>query len=536
MKKKFCLITGSLLMLIIVVALLWVKQLQRTVAILTISEEQQERLQEELTVSETLEFQLLFMHETIPYDVATDTYYLPQTTEEDWLWKDVFSLSDESLRLQWCADDYWDDLESAIAEGHAFRFLVSDESSVRIGRIVFTGLPMMKLETQKILGEEASYCRVTVFDPFQNENGIYEITSCFGYLELRGKTSQMFPKKGWNLSLVKENDIPYKMPLFGLREDDDWKLNALYPDASKVRERLAMELWNEMAEQTEGSYDTGTRMEYFELMVDQDYRGIYGAMEQLDYKQFSLDKAEDVIYKGYAWPREGNIDVQALDGAADFCGHLIKTFDRPITAELWQPFVEYAAAANFADKELKCDTDVFYQYLKEHMDMDNFLNCDLLVQVLYAFDNKYKNLYVVADVRENGDYTLWKVPWDLNYSFGDRYNIEGNALTLYNLDWSQEIMPEFMLSETLLESGNQEFTKILNEKWQELKNGVFSVENVQRIAQENMEVLTESGAFARDAKRWPEGPHSTSLEEILEFHSCRLNFLEEHYTSYLNEN
>jgi hypothetical protein len=77
---------------------------------------------------------------------------------------------------------------------------------------------------------------------------LYEITNCYGYLEIRGKTSQMFPKKGWNLSLVKENNSPYKTTLFGLREDDDWKLNALYPDGTKVREALAMELWNEMAE------------------------------------------------------------------------------------------------------------------------------------------------------------------------------------------------------------------------------------------------------------------------------------------------
>lgn len=536
MNKKFCLIIGSFLMLITFVTLLWGKQLKNTVAVSKISQEQQEELLNEKIISETLEFQLLFMQERVPYDALTNTYYLPQIAEEAWQWEDVFTLSDKDLRLQWCEDAAWKDMKSAIAQGHSFQFIVSNESEVKFGNIVFTGLPMMRLETQKILGEDASYCRVTIFDPFHNNSGLYEITNCYGYLELRGKTSQMFPKKGWNLSLVKESDEPYKTALFGLREDDDWKLNALYPDASKVREMIAMELWNEMAEQTELPYDAGTRMEYFELLTDGDYRGIYGAMEQLDYKQFSLDKTEDVIYKGYAWPREGNIDVHALDGAADFCGHLIKTFDRPISAELWQPFVEYAAAANFADEELKCDTEVFYQYLKEHMNMDNFLHSELFVQLLYAFDNKYKNLYIVADRREGGDYTLWKIPWDLNYSFGDRYSAEGNALTAYDLEWSREIMPEFMMSETLLKSGNQEFARTLNEKWEELRSGILSVENVECIAKEKMACLQTSGAYARDAKRWPDGPHDTSLEKILEFHSSRLKFLDEHYASYLNEN
>ena len=537
MKKKLCLILGSLFALIICVALFLGKQLKRTVAVSTISEGRIEELLEELSFSEELEFQLLFHGETVPYDAARGIYYLPQTIKEDWLWEDAFSLSDDTLRLWWCEDDYWGNLEKAIAEGHEFFFLVSNDVEVRKEKIVFTGLPMMKVERIQALEEERFYCKVTILDPFHNKNGRYEIKKCYGYLEVRGKTSRLFPKKGWNLSLVKENGNAYKTSLFGLREDDDWKLNALYSDATKVRECVAIELWNELAQQTDGPYDTGTKMEYFELFLENDYHGIYGAMEQLDFKLFSLDKSEDVIYKGFAWPREGNTDETSLDGVGDYCGHLIKTFDRPITAELWKPMVEYVKAANFtAEKGESFHTDVFYKYIQSNMDMDNFLNCELFVQTLYAFDNKYKNMYIVADRKDDGDYTLWKVPWDLNYSFGDRYHIESNALTLYNLDWAKELMPEFMMSETLLASGNEEFIKLLNEKWEELKKSTLSVENIQNIAEENIDKLTLSGAFERDAKRWKDGPHSTSLEEMLEFHSCRLDFLDEHYQSFLNEN
>ena len=537
MKKKLCLIIGSFLTLIICIALLWGKQLQKAVMVSMISSEEEKELLDKAEVSEALDFQLLFRGKSVPYDVSRDTYYLPQTIEEEWLWEDAFSLSDESLKLLWCADDYWNDLESAISEGHAFSFLVLDGREVRKGKIVFTGLPMIKIERIQTLEEESFYCKVTILDPFHNDGGLYEIEECYGYLEIRGKTSQMFPKKGWNLSLVKENGNAYKTSLFGLREDDDWKLNALYSDETKVREKVAMDLWNELAEQTDSPYDAGTNMEYFELFLEMDYHGIYGAMEQLDYKQFSLDKTEDVLYKSFAWPREGNTDETVLDGAEDFCGHLIKTFDRPVTKELWEPLVEYVKAANFTVEDGRSYyTDVFYDYVKSNMDMDNFLNCELFVQTLYAFDNKYKNMYIVADRKDDGDYTLWKVPWDLNYSFGDRYNTENTALTLYNLDWSQEVMPEFMMSEILLESGNEEFIRLLNEKWQELRAGVLGIENVQELAEQYMEQLVSSGAFGRDEKRWKDAPHSTSLEKMLEFHSCRLSFLDEHYQSFLNEN
>ncbi len=168
--------------------------------------------------------------------------------------------------------------------------------------------------------------------------------------------------------------------------------------------------------------------------------------------------------------------------------------------------------------------------------MDNLLHSELFVQLLYAFDNKYKNLYINADIRDDGNYALWKVPWDLNYSFGDRYSTEGNALTAYNLEWAQELMPQFMMTEMLLSAGNQEFTKTLNEKWKTLRETTFQVEHVQALAADSMEQLTGSGAFARDEMRWPEGPHDTSIEPILEFHDARLNFLDEHYGSFLNEN
>ena len=333
--------------------------------------------------------------------------------------------------------------------------------------------------------------------------------------------------------MVQENGEPYQTKLFGLREDDDWKLNALYPDATKVREKICFDLWNELAEKTESPYDAGTRMEYFELVWNGEYLGLYGAMEQIDYKQLSLEKEEDVLYKAYAWPLESYPDLYAPE--KEEYGHLIKEADREITDDLWVPLQEYVRAANFASENETWTAEIFYDYLQEHMNLDNFLNLELYIQSLYAYDNKYKNLYIAADLREDEGYTLWRIPWDLNYSFGDRFSVENKALTTYQLEWAYELMPQFMMSETLLQSGNEEFAQLLNEKWAELTSGVFGVENVQKIAEENMKLLTSSGAFERDAKRWPEGPHDTSLAEILEFHSCRQNFLSEHYQSYLNE-
>ena len=535
MKKKFYLMLGSILLFSAVLCIVLQWNHEKTIAASTIGMEQQAIFEELSDFPEDIGISLLFQGVEVPFDRQKQIYYLPWNTKVDCVNQTGFSLSVNQLELFWCEDSYWEDLEEAIAQGHEFTFYVSDGSMARKQKIVFTGLPMMKLDTIEVTDEETSFCKVTVYDPFHHENGVYELIGCNGYLRLRGKTSKSFPKKGFNLDLVKASGEAFKTNLFGLREDDDWKLNALYPDATKVREAVCMELWEELAAQTESVHDKGTNMEYFELFSDGDYRGIYGAMEQLDFKQFSLDQSEDVIYKGYAWPLEGNIDKATLHSAADYCGHWIKTGGQPISEELWRPFVEYADAANFMEQQEICDTEAFYEYVQAHMDMDNFLNLELYVQLLYAFDNKYKNLYIATDLQDNGDYTMFRIPWDLNYSFGDRYSVENTALTIYNKEWALEVMPHFMMSETLLAAGNEAFAQSLNEKWEELKKTVFATEHVRETAEYYLNQLTSSGAFERDRNRWPDGPHDTSLEEMLDFHDTRLNYLDQHYQSFLEQ-
>lgn len=534
--KKMYLFAGTITVFLVILSLFLKFQNMQTIAAAILTEAKQSELEEQYKTSENMIYQLLFEGENVPFDQAKDTYYLPQTTDGNWLKEDSFTLESKGQKLYWCEDDYWDDLNAAIADGHEFAFLVTEEEYIAKGKIVFTGLPMMTIERIDELATDIYYCKMTAFDPFHNDAGLYEVTSGYGVFGLRGRTSKKFPKKGWSLDLLKENGDPYKVSLFGLRADDDWKLNALYPDATKVREKIGIEIWNELAAQTDSPYDAGTNMEYFELILENDYQGIYGAMEQLDYKQFSMDKTEDVIYKSYSWPREGHTDETTVGDSIEYCGHLIKTADRDISRELWQPLLEYVGVTGFKSEDLSYNSEKIFQYINEHMNMDNLLNCDLFIQLLYAYDNKYKNLYINADIKEDG-YTLWKVPWDLNYSFGDRYiNKEEDALTCYNLEWANEIMPEFMITEMLLESGNREFAEILNEKWEELQETVFCLENVQKIAETQMNLLISSGAFARDEVRWPDGPHETSVEKILEFHDARLGFLDEHYGSYLNEN
>ena len=163
------------------------------------------------------------------------------------------------------------------------------------------------------------------------------------------------------------------------------------------------------------------------------------------------------------------------------------------------------------------------------------MDIELYIQALYAADNLYKNLYIAADRKDNGEYTLWKVPWDLNYTFGEDFCSDEHDRTIYNYEWSEKIMSNYMITEIILNSGNQEFAELLNQKWQELRNGILSVENVKKIAEEYRMQLEASGVLCRDSEKWTKSPQTDSLNEMMEFHENRLRFLDEHYNSYLNK-
>jgi len=106
-----------------------------------------------------------------------------------------------------------------------------------------------------------------VTDPFNNYDGHIGI-------EIRGSSSQSFPKKQFAIetrdSLGENNNVP----LLGMPPENDWVLYAPYSDKSLMRNVLAYYLANRM-----GHYATRTR--FCEVVINNTYRGVYVLMEKI---------------------------------------------------------------------------------------------------------------------------------------------------------------------------------------------------------------------------------------------------------------
>jgi len=93
-------------------------------------------------------------------------------------------------------------------------------------------------------------------------------------IEIRGSSSQQFPKKSFGFETRDEANEDLDVSLLGFPEEEDWILYAPYSDKSLVRNHLIYELSNDM-----GRY--ASRSKLAEVYINGTYNGMYVFMEKL---------------------------------------------------------------------------------------------------------------------------------------------------------------------------------------------------------------------------------------------------------------
>ncbi|MBO7046022.1 MAG: CotH kinase family protein, partial [Prevotella sp.] len=105
------------------------------------------------------------------------------------------------------------------------------------GALRFTFLPIIHLDG--LFGYEYQQGTVTISIP--NEKNDYQ--ALMARIKWRGGTTNTNEKHKRNYSIKFDTDIK----LFGMRKDNNWMLDAGQPDVFRMRNRIAMDLWNDMA-------------------------------------------------------------------------------------------------------------------------------------------------------------------------------------------------------------------------------------------------------------------------------------------------
>jgi len=145
--------------------------------------------------------------------------------------------------------------------------------------------------------------QLEIFGPNPSNKEKMLLTDSATQLKVRGGTSFVFPKQQYKISLTQaEDDKKSKLSLLGMNTDEDYILDALWNDYSKIRTKLSFELWNQISSYNVNYGQFDYDAEYVELYINNEYNGLYMLKEFIDWKMLDVNKFTDkntgIVLKG----------------------------------------------------------------------------------------------------------------------------------------------------------------------------------------------------------------------------------------------
>ncbi|HJM94959.1 MAG TPA: CotH kinase family protein, partial [Candidatus Marinimicrobia bacterium] len=298
---------------------------------------------------------------------------------------------------------------------------------------VFTesNLPIVTLDTegQEILDAPRITVHMGIID---NGSGINHITDPLnGYdgqisIEIRGSSSQMFPKKQYALETQDIDGENLNVSILGMPEENDWILHAPYSDKSLIRNFLAYELARDM-----GRYASRTR--FCELVINGDYKGLYIFMEKTkrDNNRVDISKLEpdettgDDLTGGYIlkvdkWDGDNNDGWWSDPPLPEYEGvwyqyHYPKPED--IVEEQRNYIINYITdfEALIASSSYNDPAAGYY----DQVDLGSFIDVSLMSEISKNVDAYRLSAFMYKDKDSDDDRLIMGPIWDYNLAFGN---------------------------------------------------------------------------------------------------------------------
>lgn len=399
----------------------------------------------------------------------------------------------------------------------------------------------------------------------QNSLPIIKLTGEFGYEYQDGTVSIIYPDgssqdsltacikwRGGTTNMEEKHKRNYKIKFtedhsfFGLRNDDNWILDAGQADVFRLRNRIATELWNDFATRPyyidkEPEALSGVRGQVVEVYLNDEYRGIYSFTENMDRKQMKLKKFDkDGRIRGVLW-KSKDYGCSIMNVVPDTLNNkepMMDVFEAKYPDLQDLDSTDYSTfwnAINFVVNSRNAD---FKNHVHEYFDIPVIIDYYLFVTVLNALDNRGKNMFwAVYDQTKNKMIT--PAVWDLDISMGAR------SAEQYDKDFSS---PRYdggdvlYLITRLKNLDVDNFNNKVRSRYAELRKTVFSIYSLQKRYEHYYDLLVTSGAAEREAEKW--SMDSDILGDIIDFDSeieyirnwitQRIIYLDKKFLYYMN--
>ena len=403
------------------------------------------------------------------------------------------------------------------------RLQVANARSRGIIILTFTTLPLVHLETPgNIYADHSAKCTITVTDPDYRQHGLSEATNVYDALvSRRGRSSAQFSAKHpYNFSLTKDGE-KWDHSLLGLRSDSDWLLDSAYIDRSRMRNRVLMDVWDDIYRLPwDRTLSGATKGVYVELFIGDRYRGLYVLGEKQDRRQLGLAKPGDRWNSSFFRTGEKGSDKASPAGFVS-TGRYKPGKEDPLTwynVSLRFPQgdgVDYAACWNdfydFTRLVIKGSSEEFAAKITQYADLDNLARYWLFANAVDLTDNMRKNMsFARLDDRDPRFNRYILLPWDMDSSLGRLYSSQKSR--------SQQTISNRLFDRLIAENPNN-FRDTLRALWQEFRTGALSVDSIMAHFDHYYSKISECGADQREIGKYP-----TFTSYVTAKNSYKLNF------------
>jgi len=412
-----------------------------------------------------------------------------------------------------------------------------------------SNLPIVIIDTddQEILDDPRIVAHMGIID---NGTGTNYINDPFnGYdgqisIEIRGSSSQDFPKKQYALETQDIDGDNLNVSILGMPSENDWILYAPYSDKSLLRNFLAYELARDM-----GRYASRTR--FCELVINGDYKGLYLFMEKIkrDNNRVDISKLEpdettgDNLTGGYIlkvdkWDGENNDGWESASPLPEYDGTWYQ-YHYPEPDDIVYEQKDYIN--NYiTDFELLVasesynDPDTGYY---DQVNIESFIDVSLMSEISKNVDAYRLSAYMYKDKdSEDGRLTMGPI-WDYNLAFGNANYYAGGDPVGWQMNVDLGGDPYKIPFWWYRIWDDETFRDAFNQRWQELRQTVFSEEYIMNMIDSTIAVIAD--AQVRNFQRWPVldeyvwpnayigGSYENEIDYLTDWITARLDWMDE---------
>ncbi len=424
-------------------------------------------------------------------------------------------------------------------EGNKIYKIHAQEGDKEINtQLTFTFLPLLVME--RTFGYDYAQGNISLLSP-----DAAEPTNSFAKVKWRGGTTNTADKhkRNYKIKTLNEKGKKQEISLLGMREDNNWILDAGQIDLFRLRNRIATEIWNDFATKPyyaskEPKAKSGVTGKVVEVILNNEYRGIYSLTEAMDRKELKLKKYDDENQKfhGQLWK------VSSWDKATFW--DIDKDYDN--TQETWHAFetkypdiedvnpTDYSPLYEAIDFVVNSNDETFKEEVGDYFDISVLIDYQLFQETLKPVDNNGKNMYWgIYDVAKSKKLTL--AIWDLDASVGQHWQCSTPLhpdRVFPNTDLG--VKDGFNLYHRLSSLNVDNYNEKVANRYHELRKTYFSEENLISRYQGYYDMLVKSGAASREECKWSKDSDiggyplnfKSEIEYIKNWIINRLNYLD----------